>query len=132
MVLSCCSKNLRRRMDQCYNSVLQFSFIWSAKENTSSRHEGRLTQRHEQKPPAQFWLFVLYVFFSHLPLSLLYVNWASQEGCLFYLRSSLWSSDLPLFYFQGLSPSLSFIHHYSGLLFPILTTLFSPLKRWEA
>ena len=38
----------------------------------------------------------------HKP-SLPYVNWASQEGCLFYLRSSLWSSDLPLFYFHGFS-----------------------------
>ena len=43
-----------------------------------------------------------------LPLSLSCVNWSSQEGCLFYLRSSLQSSDLPLFYFRGLFPSLSF------------------------
>ena len=28
--------------------------------------------------------------------------WASQEGCLFYLSFSVWSSDLPLFYFCGL------------------------------
>ena len=32
--------------------------------------------------------------FCFLPLGLPYVNWASQECCLFYLRSSLWSSDL--------------------------------------
>ena len=31
------------------------------------------------------------------------VNWASRECCLFCLRSSLRSSDLPLFYFHGLS-----------------------------
>ena len=31
-----------------------------------------------------------------LPLGLHYVSWASQECCLFYLRSLLWSSDLPL------------------------------------
>ena len=37
-------------------------------------------------------------------------------------RSLLWSSDLPLLYFCGLFPSLSFSHHHSGLLFPILTT----------
>ena len=43
-----------------------------------------------------------------LPLGLPYANWASQECCLFYLKSSLWSSDLPLFYFCGLFPSLSF------------------------
>ena len=63
----------------------------------------------------------IYIFFS-LPLGLPYVNWASQESCLFYLRSSLWSLDLPLFYFCGLFPSLSFSHHHSGLLFLILTT----------
>ena len=61
-----------------------------------------------------------YMFFP--PLGLPYVNWASQECCLSHLRSSLRSSDLPLFYFQGLFPSLSFSHHHSGLLFPILTT----------
>ena len=63
------------------------------------------------------------LFMCHfLPLGLPYVNWASQECCLFYLRSSLWSSDLPLFYFHRLFPSLSFSHCHSGLLFPILTT----------
>ena len=34
-VLSCCSKNLKWWMDQCYSSVLQLSFIWQAKKNTS-------------------------------------------------------------------------------------------------
>ena len=53
-----------------------------------------------------------------LPLGLPYVNLASQECCLFYLRSS----DLLLFYFQGLFPFLSLSHHHSGLLFPTLTT----------
>ena len=57
-----------------------------------------------------------------LPLGLPYVIWACQECGLFCLRSSLWSSDLPLFYFCGLFPSLSFSHPHSGLLFPILTT----------
>ena len=35
-----------------------------------------------------------YVIFP--PLGLPYVNWASQECCLFYLRSLFRSSDLPL------------------------------------
>ena len=61
-----------------------------------------------------------YVFFP--PPGLPYVNWASHECCLFYLMSSLWSLDLPLFYFHRLFPSLSFSHHHSGLLFCILTT----------
>ena len=64
----------------------------------------------------------LFICFFLLPLSLPYVHWASKEGCLFCLRSSLWSSDLPLFYFHGLSPSLSFSHRHFGLPFPILTT----------
>ena len=64
----------------------------------------------------------LFICFFLLPLSLTYINWASQESCLFYLRFSLQSSDLPLFYFCGLFPSLSFSHHHSWLLFPILAT----------
>ena len=67
-----------------------------------------------------FWLLFLYVFSS--PPGPALWNWASQEGCLFYLGSSLWPLDLPLFYFPGLFPSLSFSHHNFGLLFPILTT----------
>ena len=57
-----------------------------------------------------------------LPLGLPYVNWDSKECCVFYLTSSLQSLELPLFYFQGLFPSLSFSHCHFGLLFPILTT----------
>ena len=66
------------------------------------------------------WLLLLYVFAS---------TWACPvqiglrlECCLFYLKSSLWSSDLLSFYFHGLFPSLSFSHHHFGLLFPILPT----------
>ena len=40
-----------------------------------------------------------YMFFP--PLGLPYVNWASQDCCLFYLRSSLWSSDLLCSLFAG-------------------------------
>ena len=110
----------------CYSSILFRKW----QENTSSRHEGMATQRCEEKRgrareragerDLALWLLFLYVFF--LPLGLPYVNWASQECCLFYLRSSLGSSELPLFYFRGLFPSLSFSHCPSGLLFPILTT----------
>ena len=52
-------------------------------------------QREERGPQPfgfSFWL-------SLFPLDLPYVNWASQECCLFYLRSSLQSLDLPLFCF---------------------------------
>ena len=65
------------------------------------------------------WLFYLYVYLS---LGLSCVNWASQECCLFYLRSSLRFSDLLLFHFCGLFPSLSCSHRHFGLLFPVLPT----------
>ena len=61
------------------------------------------------------WLLFLYV---SLSLGLSYVNWASQECCLFYLGFSLLSLDLPLFYFRRLFPSRSFSHCHSGLFFP--------------
>ena len=101
--------------DQCFSSVtaqfkwetsvtawLQLSFIWQAKENTSLRCEGGLTQK---KRGAQFWLLLC---FFLLLLSLPCINWASQEGCLFHLRFSLLTLDLPLFYFCGLFPFFVF------------------------
>ena len=100
---------------QCYSSVI---FRKQKKIPPISVRVGG--SKREEKPQAQF--LALLFMFCLLPLSLLYVNWATQEGCFFYLRSSLWSSDLPLFYFQGLSPSLSFSHCHFGLLFPILAT----------
>ena len=65
-----------------------------------------LTQRHEEKRVGEhasaqerereraLWPLFLYVIFP--PLGLPYVNWASQECCLFYLRSLFRSSELPL------------------------------------
>ena len=89
---------------QCYSSIL----FRRQQENPSSRREGMLIQRHEEKSaPAcrreresWLWLLCLYIYLS---LGLSYVNWASQECCLFYLRSSLLSSDLLLFYFHSFS-----------------------------
>ena len=62
LVLSHRSKNLKRRMDQCYRSVtvqikwqthvtawLQLNFIWQAKENTSLRREVGLTQKKQRE-----------------------------------------------------------------------------------
>ena len=71
-------------------------------------------EREKERDPRHFGSS-FYRFFS--PLGLPFVNGASQECCLFYLRSSLWPSDLPLFYFWGLFPSLSFSPHHSGLFF---------------
>ena len=143
--LSCHSKNLKWRTDQCYSSVLLAGKcileVWGQadakevkrRENESKRDRGRGKERErerkcegeggrerEREGPLDFWLLFLYVFSS--PLGLPYVNWASQECCLFYLESSLWPLDLLLFSFPGLFPSLSFSHHHFGLLFPILTT----------
>jgi len=79
-------------------------------------------KRHkEKKGPWPNFGSSFYMFFL-LPLGLPSVIWGSQEGCLFYLRSSFQSSDLPLFYFHGLFPPLSFSHCHSGLLFPIIFT----------
>ena len=86
LVLSLCGKNLKQRTDQCYISVLQLSFIWQAKENTSLRHECGPNQKTRREKP-QFWLLLLY-FISPSP-SLPCVKWASQEDSLFYLRFSL-------------------------------------------
>ena len=80
-------------------------------------------RERERMRERALWLFFLCFFLS---LDLPCVNWASQECCLFYLRSSLRSSDLPLFYFHGLFPPLSFSHCHSGLLFSILTTYHAP------
>ena len=66
-------------------------------------------KRREEKTEAQFWLlFFCFFFFFLLPLSLPYVNCASQESCLLHLRFSLQSSDLPLTYFCGLFPFFVF------------------------
>ena len=131
-VLACRNKNLKRRTDQCYSPVLQLNFIQKVKENASLRCEDRptqKTQREDRGPdPKQgreahgSILAPLFICFFLLTLSLPYINWASHEGYLFYLRFSLWSSDLPLFYFPRPSSSLSSSHRHSGLLFPILTT----------
>ena len=57
---------LQQQFEEMDGPVLQLHFIWQAKENTSSRCDGRPTQKtwREEKPPAQFWLLFLYVFLS--------------------------------------------------------------------
>ena len=97
---------------QCYCSVLLKNKgkyvlkVWGHADPKDARRKERKREREharaEERPPG-LWLLFLYVF--SLPLGLPYVNWASQDCCLFYLRSSLWSSYLPLFYFCRLFPS---------------------------
>ena len=115
---------LRSQMDrviaQCYSSILEDSrkiHLWGVRARRS-KDTRRAPQRAGER---QSWLWLLYLY-VYLSLGLSYVNWASQECCLFYLRSSLRSSDLLLFHFRGLFPSLSCSHRHFGLLFPILPT----------
>ena len=98
----------------CNSSVLFGKYILEGvracqpkrrKEKRGRERERESECTHMGETPPALW-FLFYMFFS-LPLGLPHVNWASQECCLFYLRSSLRSSDLPLFYLCGLYPSLS-------------------------
>ena len=110
-VLYCCSKNLKGWMGQCYSSVLL-----SSKEKYILMAWGQANPKDSKRREAPSSILApLFICFFLLPLILLYANWASQEGCLFYPRLSLWSSNLPLFYFRGLFPSLSFSHCHYGL-----------------
>ena len=84
------------------------------------RREEKSALAHRRERERESFGSSFYVFLS--PMGLPFVNWVSQECCLFYLRSSLQYSDLSLFYFRGLFSSLSFSRRHLGLLFPILTT----------
>ena len=134
LVLRHRDKNLKGRTDQCYSPQLHqcyspwtdqcYSLVLLRKERKTHSRGMRACwpkRREEERGPWPNFGSSFYMLFL-LPLGLPYVNWASQECSLFYLRCSLWSSDLPLFYFHGLFPSLFFSHCHSGLLFRILTT----------
>ena len=104
------SVSLQQKFEAMDGPVLQLhvtaQVFQKAKENTSLRLEGGTTQKMRRDPPSSI-LAPLICFFL-LPLSLPYVNWASQEGCLLHPRFSLWSSHLPLFYFHRLFPFFVF------------------------
>ena len=100
-VLSGHRKNLKQWMDQCYSSVL---FGKQRKIYPQGMRVGRPKRCKEKRNPQLNFGSSFYMFFLFL-LSLPYVNWASRQGCLLYLRFSLWSSDFPLFYFCRLFPS---------------------------
>ena len=59
----------------------------------------RETERERQTPGPLAPLFICFF----LPLGLPYVNWASQECCLFYLRASLQSWTFLCSVFAGFS-----------------------------
>ena len=116
------SVSLQQKFEVMDTRSVTAQFYWQTKENTSLRHESGPTQKMQREESPRLNFGPSFYMFFLLPLSLPHVNWTSQECCLFYLRSSLQFSDLPLFYFRGFFPSLSFSHHHFGLLFPILTT----------
>ena len=106
-VLSHCSKNLKWWTDQCYSSIL---FGKQRKIHTWGLRTGR-PKRSEERSPGLI-LAPLFIFFFLLPLSLPYVNCASQEGCLFHLRFSLGPQTFLCSIFAGFS-----------LLFLLATTI---------
>ena len=110
---------LKRHMNQCC-SLVTVQFYLVSKGKYILKAWGRADPRDMKRSKRPNFGSSFYVFL--LPLSLPYVKRASKEGCLLYLRFSLRSLDLPLFYFHRLCPSLSFSHHHSRLLFPVLTT----------
>ena len=85
---------------------------------TSSRREGGLTP--EERLQSVSSRLPTFIHLTPVPLSPPYVNWASQEGCLFHLKFSRQSSDFLLFHLMGFFLSLS--HCHFGLLFLISTT----------
>ena len=96
------------RMDQCYSSVLFRKWRKLHPRGLRAWRPKRHEEERERDPRpfgASFYVFLL-------PLGLPCVNRASQGCCLFCLRSSLRSWDLPLFCFCGHS------HRHFGLPFP--------------
>ena len=71
-------------------------FYWGSKGTYILKAWGQADPKVRRETSGSILAPLFTLFF--LPLSLSYVNWASQEGCLFYLRLLLQSSDLSLFY----------------------------------
>jgi len=106
-ILSHCNKNLKLQMDQCYSpqtsvTALCYSSVLFRKQRKI--HVGGLrthqSKRREEKRGLHPNFGSSFLCFFSPPPGLPCVNLAIQECCLFYLRSLLWSSDLPLFYFS--------------------------------
>ena len=100
LVLSHCNKNLKPWTDQCYCSVL----LGKTKASTHLRSEGGPTQKILREASGSNLAPLFKCFFSSPGPALCKLG---QPGVLFiYLRSSLRSLYLPLFYFRGLCPCL--------------------------
>ena len=107
------------------SQVLQLRILFSKRRKVHP-HECRSTPKERplffRAPKLKSVLASSFYIFVYCSLKPPYVNWASQEECVFHLKFSLQPSDFLLFHFWGLFLSLSFSHRHFGLLFPILTT----------
>ena len=105
---------------QCHSSYLEDSrkiHLWGVRARRS-KDTRRAPQRAGER---QSWLWLLYLY-VYLSLGLSYVKWASQECCLFHLRSSLRSSGPSFVLFSRAFPFLVCSHCHFGLPFPVLPT----------
>ena len=85
-------------------------FYFESKGKYILEERGNANPKDTKREASSPILASLFICFFLLPLGLPFVSWASQECCLFFLRSSPWSLDFPLFFFCGLFPSLTFSH----------------------
>ena len=98
---------LQQKSEATDRPELQLSFIWQAKENTSSKHESGLIQKtqREERPMVQFWLLFLSTFFSSPKPALCKLG---QPGGLFFS-----SEVLTLFFRPSFVPLLwAFPFHF--------------------
>ena len=101
--------------DPCYSSVTAQFYLASKGKYILEAWERPTQKRERPSLGSSFYMFFL------LPLSLPYLNWASQESSLFHL-----SHSGPRIFFcsicAGFFLSLSLSHRHLGLFFPILAT----------
>ena len=107
---------------------------WRSVWGRGREREKERTHTGEKEREKVLWLLLLYVFSS---------TWAcpmqiglSQECCLFYLKSSLWSSDLPLAFLCSLFMGFSLPCLLATAILDSFSLFYLPnipsLKRWEA
>ena len=122
LILSCYSKNLKRQTDQCYSLVTAQFKLWTSitvqlqlsiickqrKIHPRGLGVGRPKRCEEKKREERgsvcASLFIYLFIFPPPPEPAL----CKLGGLLFHLRFSLWSSNLPLFYFHQLFPFFVF------------------------
>ena len=128
LVLSHHNKNLKQRTSvtalgwisvtvPCYRPVLVRKQMKIHPRGTGACQPKRCEEKRQTRA---FWLLFLYVLFLPPGPALCKLG---QPGVLFVLPEVLTLVLGPSFVlFSWVFPSMSFNHHHSGLLFPILTT----------